>query len=451
MTVRPATPRQEGREEALRRERRGLGEHRGGCDVPGDGLRVHRGGPVLLGRGQQGRGCKDLGPFGGDGAGAPAGEAGAAAGPADGGAPEPAGAAGEAAAHAAEAEDAEFQDDVRAIPAPRPVRPTQKELEEHAVAHTPYRAWCAACVQGRGRNMDHKRLDAEREHLIDTISVDYAFFGEHDAQAKPVLVLREHRARWTAAVPVLNKGGGDRWAVKAVAEAIRHTGLTHFLFKSDQEVSIVDLKNKVIEELGGGYRIMKEASPVAEHQANGTVERAILTVGGMIRTQKVALEIAYGGELAADHASLPWLIQYSGLLVSLFEVGADGRTAYERTRGKKFRRELPPFGEVVFYLPLDRQKGHLNKLQAKWLVGVYLGLRLDTGELYIGLEQGVVRARAVRRRPGAAARDRSLFDGFRGTPWKPVVASERTRRRQPGTTRWPRRHPVRCRCRWDRR
>eukprot|EP00971_Amphidinium_carterae_P138316 2740651-Amphidinium_carterae.1 len=43
------------------------------------------------------------------------------------------------------------------------IAPTEKECEAHELAHTPYRVWCAACVRGRRRNLDHKRLDAERE------------------------------------------------------------------------------------------------------------------------------------------------------------------------------------------------------------------------------------------------------------------------------------------------
>ena len=76
----------------------------------------------------------------------------------------------------------------------------------------------------------------------------------------------------------------------------------------------------------------------------------------------------------------------AAVMVSLFEISSDGRTAHERTRGKKYRRELPIFGECVFYLPMDRARGRLNKLEAKWLSGVYLGLKLSTNELYIGTE-----------------------------------------------------------------
>ena len=99
---------------------------------------------------------------------------------------------------------------------------------------------CEACVRGRGRNADHRRLAAESEHLMDTISIGYAFFGEKDQTAKPVLIVREHRCRWTEAIPVLNKGSQDTWAVKSLAESVRRTGLKRFIFKSDQEPAIIE-------------------------------------------------------------------------------------------------------------------------------------------------------------------------------------------------------------------
>ncbi len=144
--------------------------------------------------------------------------------------------------------------------------------------------------------------------MIDTISMDYAFFGEADSQAKPVLILRKRQARWTEAVPVTSKGGAERWIARAVAEAIRRTGVNHYLYKTDQELIILDLKNKVTEELGPNFTVIMVASPVEEHASNRTVERAVAMVGGMIRALKVATEMAYVGALAADHAAVPWLI-----------------------------------------------------------------------------------------------------------------------------------------------
>ena len=73
-------------------------------------------------------------------------------------------------------------------------------------------------------NADHKLLAAEGEHLVDMISVDYAFFGEQDLAAKPVLIFREHRYCWTEALPDPAKGGGDAWVVKTVADMVRQPG-----------------------------------------------------------------------------------------------------------------------------------------------------------------------------------------------------------------------------------
>ena len=85
-------------------------------------------------------------------------------------------------------------------------------------------------------------------------------------------------------------------------------------------------------------------------------------------------------------------------MVSLCEMGSDGRTAYERSRGKPCRKELPIFCECVFYPPLDRTRGRANKLEAKIIHGMYLGLRFGINEMYIGTVTGLVRGAAIKRK-----------------------------------------------------
>lgn len=63
-----------------------------------------------------------------------------------------------------------------------------------------------------------------------------------------------------------------------------------------------------------------ESSAVNEHQSNGVVERAAQTVGGMVRTHKLALEEAYQREVEADHVAIPRLILHVGMMISLLEV-----------------------------------------------------------------------------------------------------------------------------------
>ena len=137
----------------------------------------------------------------------------------------------------------------------------------------------------------------------------------------------------------------------------------------------------MLVELGVSHDVIMEASPVSEHQSSG-VFACSSDSWRMIRTHKVALELSYSKELEADQVVVPWLIMLAAVMVSLFEIGSDWRTAYERSRDKPHPKELPMFGACVFYFPLDRARG---KLEAKFFDGVYLGLRLGTNEMYIGI------------------------------------------------------------------
>ena len=38
-----------------------------------------------------------------------------------------------------------------------PGQPTEKEIEEHRLDHTPYRSWCPVCVEAQGREDPHYR------------------------------------------------------------------------------------------------------------------------------------------------------------------------------------------------------------------------------------------------------------------------------------------------------
>ena len=77
-------------------------------------------------------------------------------------------------------------------------------------------------------------------------------------------------------------------------------------------------------------------------------------------------------KIPVTHDVLPWLIMYAAMLINICRVGEDGKTAYERRRGKKFKREIPQFGESVWYLK-PRSAGK-DKLDERWGDGAYLGL-----------------------------------------------------------------------------
>ena len=82
--------------------------------------------------------------------------------------------------------DAEMQQEVAEEPPrmlrDRPVGPTRLEREEHERAHEPYRAWCRACVAGRGRADPHHLRD-ESEKGLPIFGVDYGYMWNRAEEA----------------------------------------------------------------------------------------------------------------------------------------------------------------------------------------------------------------------------------------------------------------------------
>ena len=63
----------------------------------------------------------------------------------------------------------------------------------------------------------------------------------------------------------------------------------------------------------------------------------VQTNGGVIRTRKLGLEQSYSKKLEADHVVIPWLIMHAAVMVSLFEIGSDGRTTCAGSRFEPYR------------------------------------------------------------------------------------------------------------------
>ena len=70
-------------------------------------------------------------------------------------------------------------------------------------------------------------------------------------------------------------------------------------------------------------------------------------------------------------------------LVSRAEVGADGKTGYERCKGKMAMLPGMKFGEGVMW-KRRRQGRPLGKLSCIWEDGIYLWVKGTTGEVIVG-------------------------------------------------------------------
>ena len=109
---------------------------------------------------------------------------------------------------------------------------------------------------------------------------------------------------------------------------------------------------------------------------------------------------------------MAWLVEHAADVLSKYQVGDDGRTAYERLKGKKCQQETVEFGEKVHYRYNLKARSKDEQLEVKWREGFFLGKWWRTGEAVIGTKDG------IRRVGGHRRWDREGLEQVRGVPWQ---------------------------------
>ena len=64
------------------------------------------------------------------------------------------------------------------------------------------------------------------------------------------------------------------------------------------------------------------------------------TVEGQVRAMLLALESRLDAKIPVTHHVIAWLVEHAADVLNKFAVGIDGRTTYERIKGKKYHREM---------------------------------------------------------------------------------------------------------------
>ena len=129
------------------------------------------------------------------------------------------------------------------------------------------------------------------------------------------------------------------------------------ILRSDQEGAIENVKRKVAEYRAG--KTMPEESPVGESSANGRAEEAGKRARDQARVLKDQIENKCGGKMNIDGDVMQWLVRWAAMIQTRFKVGGDGKTAWERMKGKKCDREVVPFGETIWYKKLKESGKYL--------------------------------------------------------------------------------------------
>ena len=90
--------------------------------------------------------------------------------------------------------------------------------------------------------------------------------------------------------------------------------------------------------------VIPEQSPAGESQSNGKIEEAGRTIRSMAKVFKDMMEAKINDEIRSDSNIMQWLVRWAAMLYSRYKVGLDGKTAYERQKGRKCKMEVVPFG-----------------------------------------------------------------------------------------------------------
>ena len=143
------------------------------------------------------------------------------------------------------------------------------------------------------------------------------------------------------------------------------------------------------------------------------------SIEGQIRVMKLALEERVGQEIKADSNIITFMAGHAAYLMNRLEVGKDGKTAYERTKGKAATVLGIEFGEKLVWKKKAGQK--MDKINSRWEFGIFVGVRPKSGELWVATPGGVHKTRSVRR---IAKQDRWTMDSLswvRNVPWNRVA------------------------------
>jgi len=314
--------------------------------------------------------------------------------------------------------------------APEPGEPTAEEVAEHRIDHTPYRSWCEHCVRGRGYGEQHRRGP---ESTIPVVSADYLLVTKRGVHLKneqveasevvmKILVIKDSKSKYIGAHLVPVKGlGCDRYAAEKMRRDILWLGYSRVILRSDNEPAIV----AVLKETLKGLRIdvLEQAAedhpPAHDSKSSGSVENAVRQVQGLLRTVKDCLETQIQQRIPCEHPLMAWMVHHVGWVLTTRVRSQDGKTGYERLRGKPFSKRMVGFGETCLAKLTKRavaQEG-VPKLAPRWTKAVFLGYHRETHEYSFHTQGRLLRTRALQRVPTGSRWNAEALQEVKVTPY----------------------------------
>ena len=323
---------------------------------------------------------------------------------------------------------------------PSVYQPTRSEYMDHCVTHFPFRAWCKHCLEGRGREFGHdNRSGVKDDRSTPVVSFDYAFISDvgeitTDAEfeaagdvAVKILVVRDNKSKSIFAHVVPVKGIDDKgFAVSVLVEDVKYLGYSKVVLKSDNEPAIVKLLTEALRELRiqGLEQCLEEHSPEYDPMANGSAEVGVKLWKGQFRTLKSCLESQIGYKIPVRHPLISWLVRHAACLIMWCSKGHDGRTAYQRIKGREFKTKLMAFGEFCRFKNRSHEPVANVRDGTRFHSGIFVGIDQRTGQYMIYSGDEIKLARTVVRVPELEKWNKASLAGVSVTPYNLHVPKE---------------------------
>ena len=122
-----------------------------------------------------------------------------------------------------------------------------------------------------------------------------------------------------------------------------------------------------------------------------------------------------GRKLNARERIAAFIPEYASYLLNHLLVGEDGKVPYQRSRGKRKQILGAEFGEKLLYKVKRGDKK--AKMEAKWELGIFVGVRRRSHEAMIMTQDGLTRARSLKRIPEEKRWSEDCVNWVNWVPW----------------------------------
>ena len=116
---------------------------------------------------------------------------------------------------------------------------------------------------------------------------------------------------------------------------------------------------------------------------------------GLFEPSSAHIESNTQEPLSDESPILPWLVEHAGCILSRREKGHDGKTPLGRLHGKRPTQKIVPFGEKVLAKQVSTDP--VNRMNPRYKFGIWIGMRNNRAECFIGNAEGVFRAFEIGR------------------------------------------------------